>query len=207
MNRLTTNISKWILIVFIMALIISALTFVWFQYLFTINGTATYFMHNFSVSNQSFNKLQGEIGKALNKRNFHLDFKSDKYQQWTDGVTYIALDAGYNSEEESKRHRDLTIYTSDKKSKDWQVIAEQLEGFLPMDVKTIYMQVQLDPEIFGITKDNHYNGFDGVISITPPITVDKLNKVEKSCREQLLKQLVKKNKYLSCQETLLSNQP
>lgn len=47
-----------------MALIICALTFIWFQSLFTINGTATYFTHNFSVSDQSFNKLQSEIEKA-----------------------------------------------------------------------------------------------------------------------------------------------
>jgi cell division protein FtsL len=198
MNKLKTYFSKWFLIIFTVVLLSLIFLFLWGFQVFSIDGTQTCFTHHFYAENKSFTQSQQKIKNLLKQENFREISEGEKYQKWTDGVTYIALNGDSDEKKENEKHRDLTVCTADKKSKDWQQLAMQLDNMLAEDIKTIYRQVQLDPAVFGISKDSYYNGFTGVVHIDQPVTVEKLSNVEKDCREKL-KEIQKKGNYtLSC---------
>lgn len=186
MSKYIAIIFKWFLIIAIATPFIFVGLFIWFQYLFTIKGTSTCFMHHFQIDENSFIQSQSEIGRTLKEDGFHVDFKSNSYQKWTNGVTNVVLNADLLEKKETEKHRDLTICTSDKSSKDWQRVAVLLESKLAKNINNIYIQVQLDPEVLGISKDNHYSGFTGVVHVEYPITLEKFKNVEETCRKKLL---------------------
>lgn len=199
MNKLRMHFSKWFWLLIILVSLIVIFLFVLSFRVFSIDGTQTCFTHHFYDENKSFTQSQQKIEKVLELESFQLISEGEEYKKWTDGLTYITLNADSARKKETERHRDLTVCTADKKSKDWQSISMQLEGKLSKDLKTIYMQVQLDPAVFGISEDDYYSGFRGVVHINKPVTVEKLKNVERKCRESLQKNMEEGNQALNCE--------
>jgi hypothetical protein len=144
----STNISKWILMIFA-TLLLSFILFYWWAWnVFSIKGTSTCFYHRFALEEEASMQVVNDFKKILLQKSF--TFKDDGHGNygWQDRkTTFVSFYLGTTGLDEHQ----LSVCSPDKKSKDWQHIVILLENSLPINVKHISTDVGLDSESFGIT--------------------------------------------------------
>lgn len=178
----STNISKWILIVFITLFLSSIILYWWAWNVFSVKGTSTCFYHRFVLEEQASIQLINNFKNILQQKNFIFEDDGHGNYGWQDRkITFVSF---YLNTTATDEHQ-LSVCTPDKKSKDWQYITVLLENFLPENIKQISSNVSLDPEAFGLTPNCRDIAQKGRVGISLPITLEKLNISDADCKVQI----------------------
>lgn len=194
MIQAKTNLSKWILMVFIITLSFSIGFFMWGRQLLSVSGTITCFVHRFALEQNTSVQLMSDLKNLLKQQNFKPKEDKSSSFSWSDQITYVMMYLNTSA----KGEHQISVCTENKKSKSWQKIVLLIEAKLPTTIRHISANLELDPAVLNIAKENNYSGFTSDVEISLPITIEKLNNVEKNCREKLKLIDKKSNLSLSC---------